>query len=162
MRLMLTAAAIAIAVGATAAAQRALPDREQTPSDASIIDMCGARLAKVFAQFGNPEEVYCIRASKPENDTVALEYGSFNFRVRDKVVRICTFFSGWKGTIKGIKIGDSREQTVSVLGPKQDSFKNEDGWDDYGWDLKASDAVLWIVFDKDDKVRTVTVELNLN
>src|SRR5207247_5614682 len=134
---------------------------KDAPTDEAIINMVGGRLAKMFAQFGTPEEIYPVRAEdNPEMDFVMLNYPTaFAFGVRQKTVGVCYFFPGWRGTIKGINLGDSREQVVKILGNdfENSEIKNEEGVDDCKWDLKENDARLWVIFDKNNQATRVQV-----
>src|SRR5262245_38687590 len=88
-------------------------DSPKAPPDEEIINMSGARLVRVFKQFGTPQDVYPVRNGKdgkPEDDAAVLEYDGFSFDIKDKTVRRVTFFRAWTGTVKGVKIGDTREQ----------------------------------------------------
>src|ERR1043165_5391416 len=95
-------AAVCLLISVEAGAQPAATNTQPTPSDASVIEMCGGGLKKGFAQIGAPQDVYPSGGEK--NDSVTLDYGPFAFQVREKIIRICYFRSQWKGTIKGIKI----------------------------------------------------------
>ena len=131
-----------------------------TLSDDAIINLCGARLAKVFAQFGTPTNIYPYRGSTPDNDGVTFDYGTYGFNINSKTVCTCFFWSGWKGTVNGIKIGDSQQDVEKVLGTTHqvDKTASQSALGDFGFDL--IDAVLWIDFDKNDKVYRVDVDLN--
>jgi hypothetical protein len=152
--------AVALVFGLMAVETRGQPpttSNPPTPTDAAIIETCGGRLKKVFAQYGPPQDVYASGGEK--NDSVTLDYGPFAFQVREKIVRICFFRSQWKGAIKGIKIGDTRDSVVKAMGEKYTTAKNADEVDDYAWELKDQDADLWVIFDKESKVASVQVEL---
>jgi hypothetical protein len=61
--------------------------------------------------------------------------------------------SDWKGPIRGIKIGDSRENVVKVLGNLPITVKDKEGVvTAYGYALKDLDAEFYADFDKDGKV----------
>lgn len=157
MRTLLVAATLLLSLGAA----RADEDNPKLPTTAApVMEMCGARLSKVFAKFGVPEDVSVSRGSKPELDTVIVEYGKFRFQVRDKTVHTVLFDSWWHGTVKGVKIGDSREQVAKVLGAAQKTAKSSLGVEDYAYSLKDLDATLWTDFDKDEHVRLIEVQLN--
>ena len=88
------------------------------------------------------------------------DYGAYGFRVRNKVIRTCFFWADWKGPIRGIKIGDSREDVVKVLGKAPITDKDKDGVvTAYGYELKDLDSELFVNFDKDGKVWRVEVSL---
>jgi len=91
----------------------------------------GGRTKKGFDRSGPPEDV---APGGPRKDSVLVKDGSFGFRLRDRVVYDCDFWAAWPGTIRGIRIGDTREAVVKVLGPKDRDAKNGDGGDDYAWD----------------------------
>jgi hypothetical protein len=151
-------AAVLCAATTAFAADPKAADKD-APTDAAIINMCGGRLAKAFHEFGTPVEVFVTRGNKPEDDSVVLDFGTFGLNIRNKTVVSSYFYKEWQGTIKGIKIGDSREQVVKVLGNKFDASKNSVGVDDAGYDLKDNDAVFWVDFDKDNKVIKVEIQL---
>jgi hypothetical protein len=130
---------------------------QQPPTDDAIISSCGAPLSKVFAHFGTPGD---LRASGDNDGGVDLDYGGFGFKIKNKAATACFFWADWKGLVKGVKIGDGKDQFVKTLGANTHIFKHPDGLQDYGWDLKAPDAVLWVYFEKDDKVKKIDAELN--
>ena len=114
----------------------------------------------MFAQCGTPTDVYVIRGDTPAEDDVLCEYGAYSFRVRNKVIQICFFWADWKGPIRGIKIGDSREDVVKVLGTAPMTFKDKNGVvTAYGYELKDLDAKFFTNFDKDGKVWRVEISL---
>jgi hypothetical protein len=156
MRFLLALAMFLGTFGATARGQQTQSPGKADPTDTQVMSACGGRLARVFAQFGTPSDAR-VADSK---DAIILDYDSFAFMVRDKTVRVCYFWSAWNGTVKGIKIGDTREATVKVLGAQKRADKNSDGVDDYGWEMRDYDATLWVVFDKDNKVTRIQLELN--
>jgi hypothetical protein len=156
MRIALAAALCAVTTAF--AADPKVADKD-APSDAAVIGMCGGRLAKVFHDFGTPVNVFVIRGNKLADDSVALDFGTFSLNVRNKTVVSCFFFKEWSGAIKGIKIGDSREQVIKVLGDKFGASKNKEGVDDVSYDIKDNDALFWVDFDKDNKVVKVEIQL---
>ena len=157
MRWTLALTALLLAIAGTIEAQPGQPAGKQSLTDKAVIDLCGGRLARVFAEFGIPDELRAVRENGPERDAVMVKYGTFGFLVRQKTVQSCYFWPGWKGKIQGIEIGNTPEEVVKVLGKNDLSFKNSYGGDDYGWNLKAYDAILWAQFDKDNKVWSVQV-----
>jgi hypothetical protein len=159
MQPILAMTALLVLAGLTADGQERGGGGKEGPTDDTIIDLCGARLVRVFSRLGTPTDVFATRGDKAELDSVTLDYGSFGFRVRDKTVRACFFWSEWKDTVRGFRIGDGREQVVKALGNKYQAEKNNDGVDDYCYDLKDLDAMLWVDFDKDNKVVKVEVQL---
>jgi hypothetical protein len=154
---VLTAALMATV---TTAGGHAASTTNADPTEQAIIEMSGGRLSKVLATFGAPQDIRPSLASKTQKDAVLLDYGAYGFQVREKIVRVCYFWPQWAGTVKGVKIGDTRAQVVQVLGKHQHTERNADGVDDYAWELKDIDSDLWVVFGKDDKVVRIQVELN--
>ena len=53
-----------------------------------------------------------------------------------------------------------QEQVVKILGKHTNVFRYADGLEDYGWNLKKENAILWAYFDKDGRVKKITAELN--
>ena len=155
---MLRTLSLAFALALAAAATVDAGPPADPPTDQAIIDLCGGRLKKVFDRFGAPLDLY-ISPGNDFKDAVALDYGSFAFRVHDKTVRDCNFHQSWKGTVKGVKIGDGRDVVVKAFGEKVYSPKNSSGGEDYGYEFKEADAIIWFLFDKDDKVRFVQIVL---
>ena len=151
---MLRALSLALAlVTAGAAAPPA-----DAPTDKTVIDLCGRRMSKVFARFGMPENVYS--APLPNGrEAVMIDYGTYSFKVREKNVLVCFFWTGWKEPIHGFKIGDGRASLVKLLGDKYVVEKQADGIETYGWSLDEPEATLFAIFDKDDKVASVQVIL---
>ncbi len=129
----------------------------QVPTDETILGLCGARLAMVFERLGVPED---LRASGDKDGGVDLDYGAFGLKIKNKIVTACFFWREWQGPVRGIKIGDSKEQVVKILGKHTNVFKYADGVEDYGWNLKKENSILWAYFDKDGRVKKITAELN--
>ncbi len=151
--MIMACAAIMTLVVASAEAQIAATPAKEAITDATIIDSCGGRLAKMFAQFGTPQDLRVKRGSTPDMDDVLCDYGAFGFRVRNKMIQICFFWSDWKGPIRGIKIGNSREDVEKVMGKAPITVKDKDGVvTAYGYALKDLDAEFYADFDKDGKV----------
>jgi hypothetical protein len=160
MRTLMACAALMTLVVTSAEAQNAAAPAKDAVTDATIINLCGGRLAKMFAQCGIPENIQVKRGDTPDEDDVLCVYESYGFRVRDKVIRTCFFWSNWKEPIRGIKIGDTRENVVKALGKAPSVDKDKDGAiTAYGYDLKDLDADFFTNFDKDGKVWRVEVSL---
>ena len=158
MRMIMACAALTVLVAASAEAQDGTTPAKDAVTDATIINSCGGRLAKMFAQYGTPQDLRAKRGSMPDMDDVLCDYGAYGFRVRNKVVQICFFWSDWKGPIRGIKIGDTREDVVKVLGNPRITIKNKNGVvTTYGYNLKDLDVAFYVDFDKDGKAWQVEV-----
>lgn len=107
-----------------------------------------------------PGDLQVLRGDTPAKDDVFCDYGAYGFRVRNKAIRTCFFFSDWKGPIRGIKIGDSREDVVKVLGNVPTTAKDKNGVvTAYGYELKDPNADFFANFDKDGKMWRVEVNL---
>jgi len=159
MRWSVACAALAALSFAGAGVQGgASPDKEAV-TDSAIISRCGARMAKMFAQYGAPEDLWADRGATEPEDDVFLGYGAYGFKVRDKVVRVCFFFKSWNGPIRGIKIGDGYEGVEKVLGKPRTTVKSKEGAiTAYGYELKDLGANLFANF-KEGKVWRVEVSL---
>jgi hypothetical protein len=156
--MILSCAVLAALVFASAEAQDAGPPAKDAITDATIIHSCGSTVSKMFAQYGVPSNVVPIRGNTPAEDDVICDYGTYMFRVRDRVVRLCFFLNGWKGPIRGIKIGDSREDVVKALGPAQMTFKDKNGVvTDYGYRMKDLGVTFYANFDEDGKLKRVEI-----
>ncbi len=151
MRIALTLAAL-LMVAARVNADDAAKSGKQLPTDETIINLVGDSLANMFAKCGEPEMVYANNAKM-----AILDYGSFGFCVDKKKVTVSYFFKDWKGTIKGVKFGDTKEHVVEVLGKGYSDVKGKD-FQAYGWELKDLNANFWLYFD-DDKVSRVQITL---
>ncbi len=150
MRIALTLAALLVVV-ARVEADDAAKGGTQLPTDDTIINLCGDSLANMFAKCGLPESVFA------NNSKMAiLDYGSYGFSVDKKKVTVSYFFDGWKGTIKGVKFGDTKEHVVEVLGSGYSDVKGKT-FQAYGWELKEPKATFWLYFDDDDKVSRVQI-----
>jgi hypothetical protein len=162
MRLTIALAVITALAVVTAQATDPVSGGNAAPSDDAVTNLCGERLARMFAQFGTPTDAYALRGSTPDLDGVIFTYGTYAFTVRDKTVHTCWFMSGWTGTIKGIKIGDSQQDVEKVLGTthQTDKTTSQSTLGDFGFDLKDLDAVFWAEFDKNNKVYQIEVDLN--
>jgi hypothetical protein len=152
-------AALTVLVAANSLAQESAAPAKDTVTDAAIIAMCGGGQAKMFALYGVPEDLWATRGATEDEDDVFLGYGAYGFKVRDKVVRVCFFFRGWKGPIRGIKIGDSCEDVAKALGNPRTTVKAKDGSiTAYGYQFQDLDANFFANF-KDGKVWRVEVSL---
>ena len=159
MRLKLTIAAIvALAVTTAQGGDPGVP-HPAAPTEEAIINIRGSSFTKLLAQFGTPADFKPIRRKTPADLYVLFDYGSFGFLVRDKKVRTCFIWSEWKDPIRGIKIGDSREQVAKVLGAKpRYTEKDKDGnITAYGYDLQGIDACFFANFDEDGKLERVEI-----
>jgi hypothetical protein len=158
MRMLMACAATAVLFAACAEAQDHVAAGKNEVTDTKIIDICGSRLSKMFNQFGVPVDVLAIRGDTPDEDDVICDYGTFMFRVRDRMVRRCFFRKEWKGPVHGIKIGDSREDVVKVLGTAPMTFKDKNGVvTDYGYRLKDLDVEFYANFDENGKLKRVEI-----
>ena len=153
MRMIMACAALmAVGVASAEAQDRTTPAKDAV-TDATIINSCGSRLFKMFAQYGTPGDLRVIRGDTPAEDEVLCDYEAHGFRVRNKVIQSCFFWEDWKGSIRGIKIGDSREDVVKVLGTPPITVKDKKGVVTvYGYELKDLDDKFFTNFDKDGKV----------
>ena len=159
MRMIIACAAMTALVVASAEAQDGATPAKDAVTDAAIIDSCGARLAKMFARYGTPSNILPMRGDTPDEDDVLCDYGgAYGFRVRDKVIRFCFFWADWKEPIRGIKIGDSRENVVKVLGTAPITVKDKNGViTAYGYRMKDLGVEFYTDFDKDGKVKRVEI-----
>jgi hypothetical protein len=129
------------------------------PTEAAITDACGARLSKIFSQFGDPVDLAVYHGSTERRDAVILDYATFGFDVREKIVRACRFWPEWQGTVNGIKIGASRDEVLKKLGSKFTGGKNDDGSETLFWPMKDPDLQFIVDFNKDGKSYLARVEL---
>ena len=159
MRTTIACAVLAAFVAVSAAAQDAAAPAKDAITDAAIINTCGARLSKMFARYGQPKALWVARGNAEDDDEVICSYeGGYMFRVRGTEVKRCFFWKQWKGSIHGIKIGDSREEVLKALGDPSMTFKDKDGVvTDYGYKFKDLDVKFFANFDKDGKVWRVEV-----
>jgi hypothetical protein len=158
MRAILTYAMMVTMLAAAAQAQESPPSAKEPITDEMIVNTCGGRLAMMFALYGTPQDVWADRGATEDEDDVYLGYGAYGFKVRDRMVRVCFFFKGWEGPIRGIKIGDSREDVVRILGSPRMTVTNKDGVvTAYGYELNNLDANFFANFHEDGKVWRVEV-----
>lgn len=150
-------AVLAILVATTAMAEDPAPVKKVDATDEMIINARGGNLAQLFP-FGVPSIVIASRGPTKDDDDVVFGYGTFLLRVHHKTITNCFFTNDWKGTIRGVRIGDSREAVVKILGKPRIVVKNKEGVEtDYGYDLKSPDAILYTNFDADGKVKRVQI-----
>jgi hypothetical protein len=128
---------------------------KKTPSDDTIIKLCGDTIANMFAKCGTPDTI-TVNADK----VAVLIYGNYGFTVnRDKVLG-SYFFDDWKGTFKGVKYGDTKDAAVKALGKSYKEVKGKDNsFDAYGWPLTDQKCTFWLYF-TDDKVSNVQITLD--
>jgi hypothetical protein len=127
----------------------------KTPSDKEIIDMVGNRMSKAFPKFGYPVDMSPSKTG--DKQLVFMDYGAYGFKVGDKVVTTCFFFSDWKGAVFGAKMGDSKEEVVKKLGKPASISKMSDGLPYLEWSFKDQPGTLEINFDKDNKMTRAIV-----
>ena len=88
------------------------------------------------------------------------DYGAYGFRVHNKVITVCFFWQQWKKTIRGIKIGDSRDAVVKLLGAAPITNKDASGAvTAYGYRLKDPNVKFWANFDASGNVNRVEIDL---
>jgi hypothetical protein len=159
MRMIMACAALIALVVANAGAQDSTTSGKDAVTDTTIINLCGGRLAKMFAQCGTPSNVLAIRGDTADEDDVICDYGDYMFRVREKVIRCCFFRTDWKGPIRGIKIGDSREDVVKALGTAPITVKDKNGIvTAYGYRMKDLGVEFYTNFTEDGKVKRVEID----
>jgi hypothetical protein len=129
------------------------------PSDQTIIDLCGGQIADMFAKCGVPDAI-----TVNGDNFAVLIYGPYAFTVKNKKIHGSFFFDDWKGTIKGVKYGDTKDQVVQVLGKAYSDVKGKGSSDAkpfeaYGWDNKDKKVTFWLYF-TDDKVSNVQITLD--
>ena len=70
--------------------------------------------------------VVAKRGSTPDEDDVLFEFGTFMVCIApNQRISTCFFLKTWKGPVRGIKMGDTREDVVKVLGPASIIFKDK-------------------------------------
>jgi hypothetical protein len=139
-----------------AGTQELKSDEKAPPTDKEIIDLVGSRMSKVFAKFGYPQDLVPTDVSSDDPE-VMLDYGSYGFKIQDKVLDCCIFFSNWKGTVYGASIGDPQDEVVKKLGQPTSSDKDSDGLPYLVWNFKDQEGYLMINFDKDNKMNRAVV-----
>lgn len=160
MRTFLACAVVSTMLTACAAAQQTAPATKLAVTDEAVVEMVGGRMAKMFARFGTPQDAWAQRGETEDEDEVFFDYGGFAMKVREKTVRVCFFFKGWQGPVRGISIGDSREDVVKALGEPTTTVKDKNGVvTAYGYDLNDLDANFFANFHEDGKVWRVEVSL---
>ena len=160
MRVIMAFAALTALVVASAEAQEApprpktqLPTQRSSTFAAAVWRRCSLSAARrqtsrPFAET-RPPRTTCYASTGPTVSESATRWSKLAFSGQD-----------WKGPIRGIKIGDSREDVVKVLGAASITFKDKDGnITAYGYELKELDAKFFANFDKDGKVWRVEVSL---
>jgi hypothetical protein len=160
MRMIKTFAALMLLAAGGAGAEEAAPPPKAAITDMTIINSCGERVLKMFAQYGAPKNFWVMRGRTVAEDDVLCSYGAYGFRVRDGIVRCCFFWTDWAGPIRGVKMGNSREDVVKVLGSPQITIKDKDGAiTSYGYRMKEQGIELYASFDKNGRVKRVEIDL---
>jgi hypothetical protein len=161
------AAPVTPAPAATPAPAPAAPAQPATvqanPTSDELLNACGMRLVKVFPQFGTPSDIEPVRNSTdPSGDTVIFIYGdgSWGLAMKNKAVFDCFFWGAWKDPVRGIRIGDSSDSTLKVLGTPMNTYKDNNGvLTSYEWYLKDLDIDFYADFDNTGKVDRIFCEL---
>ena len=106
--------------------------------------LLGMTLEDAFHRFGPPHQVGVVRGSEPWQDDVLFIYpqGINLFWFQDRVwqVRLSAPFTG---KVRGIQIGDSRDQVSEVLGPP---YYTETGWNLYHFEGPSYPIRLRVFF----------------
>ena len=100
MRLVASVLILTAFLSAFAWGQESKPAGKAPPGDQEVVGLVGARLGKVFAKFGVPENMFPTDAASDE-PTVCLDYDAFGFLVSKKTVQSCLFWQPWTGTPVG-------------------------------------------------------------
>jgi len=87
--------------------------------------LLGLTLEEGFQRLGPPHQVGTVRGSEPWQDDVLFIYplGVSLFWFQDRVWQI-RLSAPFTGKVRGIQIGDSRDQVIGVLGPPYYSEKD--------------------------------------
>lgn len=119
------------------------------PKDMDVIKSLGLDLQGVYAKFGLPLDLLAHRESKPEDDRVLCDYGTFMLCLGRNQKVVDTFFrTAWKGSIMGLKIGDSRETVEKVMGAPKETYSNKDNVvTGYGYPMKDLNVTVYPAFD---------------
>lgn len=132
-------------------------DKLQYLSSDEIIHLIGGRLIKVFNTLDIPVDV--IGCGENNNYDAILDYLSLAVKIRKKTVTFITFFKGWNKPVKNITIGDNMENVKLKLGDPVQVLKSKDNTPFLVWNLNELDSYLDIVFDEENKVKRISVEL---
>lgn len=135
----------------------ATPALAVQPAAETLISIRGGGLERM-QQFGAPELVIAKRGKESDNDDVLFNYGPFILRVHHDTITNCFFLNTWKGSIRGIRIGDSREDVVNALGKPRIIYSKAGVETDYGYVLKDSNAMLYANFNDDGNVKRVEID----
>lgn len=130
--------------------------RAQTSESSTIMDLVGGKFTKIFSTFGTPADLYTIRGASATDDYVVVDYPSFGFKVRNKIVHMAIFWKEYGGVVNGVRIGDKKSDILDKMGSTDDIQKNSDGSVSYFWPTK--DYYFGVVFDENDKVTMIKVE----
>jgi hypothetical protein len=79
--MLMACVALMALVVVSAEAQNGATPAKNAVTNVTIINSCGGRLAKMFAQFGAPSDVVPIRGNMPDEDDGLCDYDSYVFRV---------------------------------------------------------------------------------
>ena len=130
------------------------------PTDQDVIGLGGARMARVFAKFGVPADMFVVDAGT-DSASVCLDYGSFGFFIRNKSATTVLFWQDWTGDACGVSMGDTADAVVQKLGKADNVGKRDGGGQFMYWDYKANDEVmrLQITIGPDNKCNRVVLTL---
>ncbi len=106
--------------------------------------LLGMTLEEGFQRLGPPHQVGTVRGSEPWQDDVLFIYplGVSLFWFQDRVWQI-RLSAPFPGKVRGIQIGDSRDQVIGVLGPP---YYTEKDWVLYHFEGPAYPIRLRIFF----------------
>ncbi len=126
------------------------------PNEKEIIDLVGSRMSKAFSVCGYPNDVLATDVSSDDPE-VLLDYGPYGFKIENRIADCCIFFSDWKGTVYGAKIGDTQDDVIKKLGKPESINKDSDGLPYLVWSFKDQPGYLMINFDKTNKMDRAVV-----
>jgi hypothetical protein len=125
-------------------------------TDNDIIGLTGSRFTKIFSLCGDPADLYTIRGNTSTDDAVMVDYPSFGFKVKDKLVVMSIFWKEYTGSVKGFHIGDSKAAVIDKLGDTNNTYTNSDETVSYYWTM--NDYYFGVVFDQSDHITMFKVE----
>jgi hypothetical protein len=148
---------IAFAFLSALAADRAF---SAAPTDQDVIALGGARMARVFAKFGTPADMFVVDAGT-DSASVCLDYGSFGYFIRNKSATTVLFWQDWTGGACGVSMGDTADAIAQKLGKADNVSKRDGGGQFMYWDYKANDEVmrLQITIGPDNKCSRIVLTL---
>lgn len=128
-------------------------------------DTIGSKLSQLVPKYGAPKDVGSSRSTRPEaeryrvnDDCVQFGYGDYGFLANFDIIQGCVFFPGWTKPVHGVKLGDTIDGAIRVLGNQYTQGKKPvDPAQFYSWKLPEGSRNILVYYDKDKRIDRIEI-----